>query len=152
MWHATRWVCPNRTRRTVRDPACDCISCTDTSSTNCYCCMSVCVLTQPVQTITVACQFVYWHSQCKLLLLHVSSCTDTVSAYRCCCMSVPIAVVQRVQNQLNAMQWEVLQHPAYSLDLLPCDFCICKPLKTALEGHIFMSDDDEQTVSLGTYI
>jgi hypothetical protein len=48
------------------------------------------VLTQAVQTVTAACQFVYWHSQCKPLLLHVSLFTDTVSANYCCCMSVHV--------------------------------------------------------------
>jgi len=38
--------------------------------------------------------------------------------------SVCLYVVHRVQDQLNAMQWEGLKHP----DLLPCDFHIFGPL------------------------
>jgi len=49
-----------------------------------------------------------------------------------------------VKDQLNTMQWELLEHAAYSLDFTLHDFVIFGPLKKALEGHNFMSNDDVQ--------
>jgi hypothetical protein len=45
-------------------------------------------------------------------------------------------------THLNKFRWEVLQHPAYSPDLSPCDFHIFGPLKKELKGHRFQSDDE----------
>jgi hypothetical protein len=42
------------------------------------------------------------------------------------------------------MQWELLEQLAYSLDFIPLDFLIFGPLKKALEGYNFMSNDDVQ--------
>jgi len=42
------------------------------------------------------------------------------------------------------MQWELLEQLAYSLDFIPHDFLIFGPLKKALEGYNFMSNDDVQ--------
>ncbi|GBL79465.1 Mariner Mos1 transposase [Araneus ventricosus] len=39
-------------------------------------------------------------------------------------------------------RWEVLEHPPYSPDLSPCDFHIFGPLKRALQGTRFHSDDE----------
>jgi hypothetical protein len=36
-------------------------------------------------------------------------------------------VAHRVQDQLNVMQWEVLRHPAYSMDLSVAIFTFCGP-------------------------
>ena len=41
--------------------------------------------------------------------------------------------------QLN---WEVLEHPAYSPDLAPSDFHLFGPLKNALRGRRFAADDE----------
>jgi hypothetical protein len=58
-------------------------------------------------------------------------------------MSCP-HVAQRIQNQLNAKQWDMLKHPAYGPDLLPCILYVFKLLKKAFKDHTFMSDDDMQ--------
>jgi hypothetical protein len=42
------------------------------------------------------------------------------------------------------VQWDVLEYPAYSLDLSACDFHIFGPLNKALEGHMFMASVDVQ--------
>lgn len=47
-------------------------------------------------------------------------------------------VARRVQYQLNAMLWDVLEHPTNSLDLLPWGFQIFGPLHKAPS---FTSDD-----------
>ena len=41
-----------------------------------------------------------------------------------------------------SIQWEVLGHPPYSPDLSPCDYAISGPLKKALRGRRFTSDDN----------
>jgi histone-lysine N-methyltransferase SETMAR len=43
------------------------------------------------------------------------------------------------------MGWGVLPHPAYCPDLAPSDFHLFGPLKDALRGHHFQSDDDVKT-------
>ena len=46
--------------------------------------------------------------------------------------------------QLNTMQWELLEQPAWSLGFTPHDCLIFGPLKKALKGHTFMPNDDVQ--------
>jgi hypothetical protein len=60
-------------------------------------------------------------------------------------MTVPIPLWPTVQKQLNAMQWEVLRHPAYSLGLLPCDFQVFQSLQKAVKGCTFMLENDVHT-------
>ena len=43
---------------------------------------------------------------------------------------------------LQKFKWEVVGHPPYSPDLSPCDYAISGPLKKALRGKRFTSDDD----------
>lgn len=46
------------------------------------------------------------------------------------------------QEKLNQLHWETLEHPPYSPDLSPCDFHLFGPLKEALGGQHFESNDD----------
>ena len=57
-------------------------------------------------------------------------------------------VAHRVQDQVSAMQWEVLQHPVYSQGLLLYNFSIFGPLKTAQKTHTFISDNNVQETVL----
>ena len=45
-------------------------------------------------------------------------------------------------NTIQQLNWEVLVHPAYSPDLAPSDFHLFGPLKNALRGRRFASDDE----------
>ena len=45
-------------------------------------------------------------------------------------------------NTITQLNWEVLEHPAYSLDLTPSDFHLFGPLKNALRGRRFAADDE----------
>lgn len=51
-------------------------------------------------------------------------------------------VAKIVQEALAWKKWEILQHPAYSPDLSPCDFHLFGPLKKALKGQRFHTDAD----------
>lgn len=44
--------------------------------------------------------------------------------------------------------WEILEHPAYSPDLSPCDYHLFGPLKEALGGQRFDSDRAVETFVL----
>ena len=45
-------------------------------------------------------------------------------------------------NTIRQLNWEVLEHPAYSSDLAPSDFHLFGPLKNALRGRRFAADDE----------
>jgi len=45
-------------------------------------------------------------------------------------------------NTIRQLNWEVLEHPAYSPDLAPSDFHLFGPLKNALRGRRFAADDE----------
>ena len=47
-----------------------------------------------------------------------------------------------VRDLLRHWRWEVLEHPPYSLDLLPCDYDLIPKLKALLRGHRFCTWDD----------
>ncbi|GBM61069.1 Mariner Mos1 transposase [Araneus ventricosus] len=47
-----------------------------------------------------------------------------------------------VKTTLQQFRWETLEHPPYSPDLSPCDFHIFGPLKQAIRGHRFTTDDE----------
>ena len=47
-----------------------------------------------------------------------------------------------VRDLLRCWRWEVLEHPPYSLDLLPCDYDLIPKLKAPLRGHRFRTRDD----------
>ena len=49
-----------------------------------------------------------------------------------------------VEALLQKFKWEVLSHPQYSPDRSPTDYAIFGPLKKALRGKRFISDDDVQ--------
>jgi hypothetical protein len=54
-------------------------------------------------------------------------------------MTLPAHKWSRVQDHLNAMGGA-----QYSLDLLPCNFHVFRPLEKALIAHIFRSGNDFQ--------
>jgi hypothetical protein len=71
--------------------------------------------------------------------------TDTIILLgSCACPDV----AKIMQDQLIAMQWEVLKHAAYSLDLSPCNLLVFGPLKKTLKGHTFISYGDVQEAIL----
>jgi len=45
-------------------------------------------------------------------------------------------------NTIRQLNWEVLDHPAYSPDLAPSDFHLFGPLKNALKSRRFSADDE----------
>jgi histone-lysine N-methyltransferase SETMAR len=45
-------------------------------------------------------------------------------------------------NTIRQLNWEVLEHPAYSPDLAPLDFHLFGPLKNAPRGRRFAADDE----------
>ena len=49
-------------------------------------------------------------------------------------------------NAIRQLNWEVLEHPAYSPDLAPSDFNLFGPLKNALRGRRFETDDEVKEV------
>jgi hypothetical protein len=57
-------------------------------------------------------------------------------------------VANSVPDQLNAILWAVLKHPAYSTDLWPCNFHIFGPLK---KDHKFTLDDSLQEALVQWY-
>jgi histone-lysine N-methyltransferase SETMAR len=48
-------------------------------------------------------------------------------------------VTDTCHDTLQRFGWEVLAHPLYSPDLVPCDFHIFGPLKQSLKGRWFTS-------------
>lgn len=48
------------------------------------------------------------------------------------------------RNTLEKLHWDVLPHPPYSPDLSPCDFHVFGPLKEALGGQRFRTNDEVQ--------
>ena len=47
-----------------------------------------------------------------------------------------------VRDLLRHWRWEVLAHPPYSPDLLPCHYDLIPKLKAPLRGHRFRTRDD----------
>ena len=45
-------------------------------------------------------------------------------------------------NTILQLNWEVLEHPAYSPDLAPSDFHLFGPLRNALRGRRFAAADE----------
>ncbi|XP_037564471.1 histone-lysine N-methyltransferase SETMAR-like [Dermacentor silvarum] len=51
--------------------------------------------------------------------------------------------VSRVTHaELAKFKWKQLEHPPYSPDMSPCNFCVVGPLKKHLKGMCFNSDDE----------
>jgi hypothetical protein len=42
----------------------------------------------------------------------------------------------------HKLQWTILPHPPYSLDLAPSDYQLFSPLKDAIRGKNFENDDE----------
>ncbi|GFW88301.1 histone-lysine N-methyltransferase SETMAR [Trichonephila clavipes] len=55
--------------------------------------------------------------------------------------NAPPHVSRVTQMELDKFKWETLDHPPYSLDMLPCNFHVFGPLKKHLKGKRFNSDD-----------
>ena len=49
-------------------------------------------------------------------------------------------------DTISKLGWEVLEHPPYSPDLSPCDYHMFGPLKEALGGQRFNTDDEVEEV------
>ena len=49
-------------------------------------------------------------------------------------------------NTIPQLNWQVLEHPAYSPDQAPSDFHLFGPLKNALRGRRFAADDEVKEV------
>ena len=49
-------------------------------------------------------------------------------------------------NTIRQLNWEVLEHPAYSPDLAPSDFHLFGPLKNAPRGRRFAAHDEVKEV------
>ena len=47
-----------------------------------------------------------------------------------------------VRDLLRRWKWEILEHPPYSPDLMPCDYNLVPKLKAPLRGHRFRTRDD----------
>lgn len=52
------------------------------------------------------------------------------------------------REKLEQLGWETLEHPPYSPDLSPCDFHLFGPLKEALGGQRFVSDEEVEAYVL----
>ncbi|GFV07170.1 mariner Mos1 transposase [Trichonephila clavipes] len=50
-------------------------------------------------------------------------------------------VVNAVNTTLQQFRWESLEYPPYSPDLSSCDFPVFVPLKRAIRGHRFPTED-----------
>jgi hypothetical protein len=62
-----------------------------------------------------------------ILLLHNKACPHTAA---------------HILETLKKLKWEVMEHPAHSLDLAPSDFHLLGPLEEALGGRRFQCDED----------
>ena len=51
-------------------------------------------------------------------------------------------VAATVKTLLDDYGWEILQHPAYSPDLSPCDFWLFGRMKALLRGRRFTTEED----------
>jgi histone-lysine N-methyltransferase SETMAR len=51
---------------------------------------------------------------------------------------------QAIQERIQELQWELPEHPPYSLDLAPCDFHLFGLLQNHFGGQCF-TDDEVQT-------
>lgn len=51
-------------------------------------------------------------------------------------------VARLTQGTIEQLRWEVLPHPPYSPDLSPCDYHLFGPLKEALGGKKFKSNEE----------
>jgi histone-lysine N-methyltransferase SETMAR len=65
-----------------------------------------------------------------VLLLHDNARTHTVGA---------------TQERIQELQWELLEHPPYSPDLVPSDFHLFGPLKSHVGGRRFKDDEEVET-------
>jgi histone-lysine N-methyltransferase SETMAR len=54
-------------------------------------------------------------------------------------------MAQATQERIQELQWELLEHPPYSMDLVPSDFHLFGPLKNHLGGKCFPFDEEVET-------
>jgi histone-lysine N-methyltransferase SETMAR len=50
-----------------------------------------------------------------------------------------------IQERIQELQWELLEHPSYSPNLVPSDFHMFGPLKNHLGGKRFADDEEIET-------
>ena len=63
-------------------------------------------------------------------------------------MDAPAHSSRVAQQNLTELRFELLQHPAYSADLAPSDFCLFRKLKTFLAAQKFVCNEETvQTVN-----
>ncbi|KAF7272417.1 hypothetical protein GWI33_014804 [Rhynchophorus ferrugineus] len=58
--------------------------------------------------------------------------------------SIHIKDTDVVQKMVESLNWELLKHPPTSPDLSPCEFHVFGPLKQALKGRRFNSDEETE--------
>lgn len=56
--------------------------------------------------------------------------------------NAPVHTARLVSDCLDTWDWEILEHPRYSPDLAPADFCIFPKMKQSLRGRRFDSAED----------
>jgi hypothetical protein len=101
-WHTRWWICPNWTRVTRETLLLDFKSHNNAISANRYC--------QTLQKLRTKIKNTFHGTiSDSIIMRQNTSCPP---------------VAHRIQDQLNAKQWDMLKHPAYSPDLLPCIFYV----------------------------
>jgi len=60
----------------------------------------------------------------------------------CCYDNARLHTAHLTINTILQLNWEILEHPAYSPDLAPSDFHLFGPPKNALRGRRFAADDE----------
>jgi histone-lysine N-methyltransferase SETMAR len=51
-------------------------------------------------------------------------------------------MIRAIQERIQELQWELLEHPPYSPDMAPNDFHLFGPLKYHLCGKGFADDEE----------
>ena len=68
---------------------------------------------------------------------------DSCRKALCCCMTMPVRILLPTHLEtLQKLKYQVLAHPPYSPDLVPSDYHLFGPLKEALRGRRFASDQE----------
>jgi hypothetical protein len=63
----------------------------------------------------------------------------------CFIMTMPDPhTAQATQERIQKLQWELLEHPPYSPDLVPSEFHLFGPLKYHLGGKYFADDEENE--------
>jgi histone-lysine N-methyltransferase SETMAR len=56
-----------------------------------------------------------------------------------------LRTARAIQERIQELQWELLEHPPYSPDLAPSDFHLFGPQKNHLGGKSFADDKEAET-------